>query len=96
MNGTKHDSGKPQFSLIPQRALLEVAKVVTFGAETYGVENWKDVPDLEQRFTDAALRHMNAYLRGELLDQQTKLYHLACAITSLMFVLETDIEKTDP
>jgi len=76
---------------VPQRALLEVGRVVTFGAETYGVENWKKVANLEQRFTDAPLRHINQFLIGERIDKETQCHHLACAITGLMFVLESQL-----
>lgn len=78
-------------SLVPQRALREVGRVVTFGAEAYGVENWKEVENLEQRFTDAPLRHINQFLTGDKIDKEMKCHHLACAITGLMFVLESQL-----
>jgi len=86
--GTKYDQDKPKFSLIPQRALEFVARVLTFGAKKYGTRNWVNTEDLSARYTDAALRHVNAYLRGEKLDPETNLPHLSHAVTSLMFVLE--------
>jgi hypothetical protein len=91
--GTKHDQGKPKFSLIPQAALLEVAKVATFGAQKYGPKNWQDTKNLRDRYTDAALRHINAFLQGESHDAETELHHLSHAICSLMFVLDDAITK---
>ena len=89
--GQKHDQGKPMMSLVPPAALLEVAKVMTFGANKYSLGNWQHVDDLHRRYTDAALRHINAYQRGEKLDDESKLHHLAHAVCCLMFMLETDL-----
>lgn len=91
--GTKHDQGKPKFSLIPQAALLEVAKVATFGASKYGPRNWQGTKNLQDRYTDAAQRHINAFLRGETHDAETDLHHLSHAVCSLMFVLDDAITK---
>lgn len=38
---SKFDSGKPCFSLIEPNFALELAKVLTMGAEKYGPEDWK-------------------------------------------------------
>lgn len=88
--GIKHDQNKPKFSLIPQRALEFVARVVTFGAKKYGPRNWVKTENLSERYTDAAMRHINAYLQGAPNDLETGLPHLAHAVTSLMFVIEHD------
>ena len=41
-------------------ALLEVAKVSTYGAHKYTPNGWKSVPDGVQRYSDAMLRHLLA------------------------------------
>lgn len=86
--GSKHDSGKPLMGTIPPNALLAVARVLTFGAEKYGRDNWRQVENAETRYLDAALRHINAYQRGELADPESGESHLAHAVCSLMFMLE--------
>ena len=86
--GSKHDSGKPLMGAVPPNALLAVAKVLTFGAEKYGRDNWRQVESAETRYLDAALRHINAYQRGELADPESGESHLAHAVCSLMFMLE--------
>lgn len=86
--GSKHDSGKPLMGAVPPNALLAVAKVLTFGAEKYGRDNWRQVENAETRYLDAALRHINAYQRGELADPESGESHLAHAVCSLMFMLE--------
>ena len=47
-DGTKHDAGKPRMDLIPPRAEMLLAEVLTFGANRYGDDNWRDVPNMEQ------------------------------------------------
>ena len=86
--GSKHDSGKPLMGAIPPNALSAVAKVLTFGAEKYGRDNWRQVENAETRYLDAALRHLNAYQRGEAVDPESGESHLAHAVCSLMFMLE--------
>lgn len=86
--GSKHDSGKPLMGAVPPNALLAVARVLTFGAEKYGRDNWRQVENAEVRYLDAALRHINAYQRGEAVDPESGESHLAHAVCSLMFMLE--------
>ena len=88
--GRKYDSGKPEFSLLPPWALESVAKVLTFGAEKYDVDNWKHVSNGEYRYRNAALRHINDYVKGEKIDPESGCNHLAHAICCLMFILDAD------
>lgn len=83
--GLKHDAGKPRWSLLPWVELEFVVKVLTFGAVKYQAGNWMHVQGGEERYKDAALRHMNAIQQGEWLDKETKLPHYAHAICSLLF-----------
>lgn len=85
----KHDYGKPDFTLIPQEALLETAKVFTLGAQKYGVYNYS-LGTNYRRYIAAAQRHMNKWLRGEDLDE-IGTNHLSNAIASLMMVLDNQI-----
>lgn len=91
MSAKKYDSGKPDFTLIPQEALLEVAKVFTYGANKYGVFNYSEGMEY-RRYIAAAQRHINQWLRGEDLDE-IGTNHLSNAIASLMMVL--DNQKTN-
>ena len=86
--GKKFDTGKPIMAAIPPNALLEVAEVLTFGAKKYGRDNWNQVDNAETRYLDAALRHINAYQRGEVSDPESTKHTLAHAICCLMFIIE--------
>lgn len=83
----KNDQDKPDFTLIPQEALLEVSKVFTFGAKKYGRFNYSNATT-RSRYIAAALRHINQYLRNEDLDDETSISHLAHATASLMMGLD--------
>ena len=91
--GLKYDSEKPKMNLLPPKALIEVGKVLTFGAEKYGPENWKELEDLQNRYTAGALRHIFAHMDGEELDPETNLSHLAHAMCCLLFKLEIELEN---
>ncbi len=56
----KYDQGKPFMGALPPHAELAIAEVLTFGAKKYSRDNWKKVDDLENRYMDALLRHLNA------------------------------------
>ena len=93
MTGIKYDSAKPKMNLLPPKAVMEVAKVLTFGAEKYDAENWRKLEDLQNRYTAGALRHIFAHMDGEKLDPETNLSHLAHALCCLLFKLEIELEE---
>lgn len=86
--GRKYDAEKPRFSLIPPAAIEEVVRVLTFGAAKYDDHNYLKVENLEDRYRSALLRHVFADMRGERLDSETGLSHLAHAACCLLFILE--------
>ena len=92
MTGIKYDSAKPKMNLLPPKAIVEVAKVLTFGAEQYDAENWRKLDDLQNRYTAGALRHIFAHMDGEKLDPETGLSHMAHALCCLLFKLEIELE----
>lgn len=85
--GRKDDTGKHRFSLIPLSALQEVIAVLEYGAQKYGADNWKKVPDFDDRYFNAAMRHLIEHRRGTLIDPETDRAHLAHAICCLLFLL---------
>ena len=91
--GRKYDGEKPRMYLLPPKATLEVAKVLTFGAEKYDPENWRKLEDLQNRYSSAALRHIFAHLDNSELDEDSGLSHLAHAICCLLFKLEIELEE---
>lgn len=89
--GRKYDGGKLRYDLVPALALEEVVKVITKGAEKYDPENWKRVPEGRRRYYAAAMRHMEAWRKGEEQDE-IGTHHIANAISNLMFILEKELQ----
>lgn len=78
--GAKLDAGKPKPALVLgefSRALWEVSKVGTYGAEKYSASGWVAVPNGEARYADAQMRHWLKHQMGLELDDETNLPHLA-------------------
>lgn len=84
--GTKHDQGKPRLSKIPLAGITEVVKVMEFGAQKYGWDNWKKGMDWS-RLIDASLRHIYKYANGKDKDEESGLSHLAHAACDILFLL---------
>ena len=89
--GRKYDGGKLEYGLLPPFALEETVKVLTFGAQKYERDNWQKVPDSKRRYFDALQRHVWAWKRGEQIDPESGIHHLAHAMCCLMFLYEHDI-----
>lgn len=91
--GVKDDTGKTRWDLVPVLAEEEIARVLTYGAGKYAADNWRNVPEPVRRYYSAMRRHVQAWRRGEMLDPETGLHHLAHAATCLVFLVEMDLEK---
>jgi Domain of unknown function (DUF5664) len=89
--GRKYDSGKPEYGLLPPYFLEEIVDVLTFGAKKYERENWRYVSDGQRRYFDAMMRHLWAWKRGEIIDPESGMSHLAHAGCCLMFLGELDL-----
>lgn len=85
--GRKDDLGKPRYSLLPWEAVEEVVKVLNHGAKKYADNNWIKVPNAQDRYFSAAMRHLVAWKTGEVLDGESGLSHLAHAACCILFLL---------
>lgn len=90
--GTKYDSGKPTTALLPSGPLLEVAKVLDYGAKKYESQNWRKGIKYS-RVLSAAQRHLLAWNEGENKDPETGITHLAHATCNLLFLLQYEIDN---
>lgn len=48
--GMKYDNGKLLMTLISPQLWMELAEVLTFGAEKYEPNSWQSVPDAKRRY----------------------------------------------
>lgn len=101
--GLKLDDDKPKvfqgvFRQFPN-ALRAVALLSEFGARKYSWSNWKDVPDLYNRYSDALGRHELSAASGETVDSETGMPHEVAvawnALARLEDMLNGKDEKSD-
>lgn len=95
--GRKDDKDKTRYDLLPPHALEYLAQVFTVGAEKYGERNWEKGITWGRIF-GAIMRHLWAFWRGENLDKETKIPHLAhaaCGCFMLLTYLSTRTEFDD-
>ena len=91
-SGKKNDQGKPDMSLLSSPALLEMAKVLSFGKIKYSAHNWRGGFEWS-RLYGAAQRHLNQWNDPyqASTDSETKLSHLAHAAVNIMMLIEHEI-----
>jgi hypothetical protein len=92
-SGARYNDGKADFSLIPLCTLEDEAKVWEYGKKKYAAWNWAKGMDWSIPFA-CAMRHMAAWQRGEELDPESGLPHLAHAMCNLRML--TLFSKTHP
>ena len=81
----KFDKGKPDLSLIDASLVEAAARALSFGAEKYGRDNYKEGLDLNRVFA-ALLRHTFARMNGEVLDPESGLDHLDHMAANIQFL----------
>lgn len=91
--GMKYDGGKPRMDLLLSgcpNALEQVSQILTFGAQKYAAHSWQTVPQGEDRYLAALLRHLTAHGKGEVNDPESGMSHLAHAACNALFILELE------
>lgn len=91
----KYDEEKPRWDLVPFLEMEEVVKVLAFGAEKYGDNNWTTISDAESRYFAAAMRHLVSWKTEDRTDSESGLPHLAHAICCLLFLMAFDRGNSD-
>lgn len=97
VGGAKMDGGKVKVNLMLtdfSLAIMEVAKVTTYGADKYCASGWIEVPDATKRYADAKARHM---LKGysETYDE-SGFRHAAMEAWNCLAVLELQLREKEP
>jgi hypothetical protein len=92
MSAIKFDADKPMMSLLPFHALREVAKILTYGAAKYGAHNWRKGMEWS-RLESAMLRHYDSYRRGDDIDAESGLPHLAHMVCNGLMLLTYQLDK---
>ena len=102
--GAKLDQGKNRLGLVLggfSRALQQVGKVGTQGANKYSDNGWMEVDDGISRYTDAMLRHYMKEAEGEKFDPELSdmagedIYHAACVAWNALARLDLMLCEDD-
>lgn len=83
--GLKYDKEKSRIDLIDPEFLEQVGNVLGFGAKKYAAHNWRGGIEFS-RLIGAAYRHLGAINRGEDLDPESGLPHVAHLGCCVMFL----------
>jgi len=91
MEGIKYDDGKPRWDLLPMEEVEEIVKVLTHGAKKYSDDNWMHVEPFRKRYFSAMMRHLiDRFYKGERMDKDSGLSHMAHAGCCLLFLMWHD------
>lgn len=85
--GAKFDNGKIGVWMLPVDPLLDIAKVLDFGASKYAAYNWTNGISYS-RIYGSLLRHLFAWWKGEDIDPESGLSHLSHAGCNILFLLQ--------
>lgn len=96
VTGLRYNKGKPRMELIEPGFMEEVAKILTFGAEKYDINNWKKF-DIVKRFQTygSLMRHLEAHRKGEKNDPESGCSHLCHIVANSMFLWWFDRNPLD-
>lgn len=88
--------GKVRMELVDTgfpNAMYAIAQVMTWAAENKGYKpnDWKNLPDSFMAFTGSTGRHRVKRLKGEELDDESGLLHLAHEAFNILALLETTL-----
>lgn len=72
----RYDADKPRYDLLPGDGLHELVRVYTAGAAKYAPRNWEKGMSWSRCF-GSLMRHAWAWWRGERLDPESGLPHMA-------------------
>ena len=85
---TKLGKLKVPMHLIPPVAKIHLALALENGAQKYGAYNWREEKISTTVYIAAMQRHIDAYLDGEDLAEDSHVHHLAHAMACCALILD--------
>ena len=89
----KNDEGKLRYDLLDPEFEEQVVKALTVGAKEYGDNSWQHLEDPVNRYYSALRRHLAAWRKGEKVDKDSGLNHLAHVAANVMFLLHFECPR---
>lgn len=83
----RFDNDKIRMDLLPPNAIIELAKVLNFGAKKYAANNWRKGMAWS-RMIGSLKRHLTAIEKGEDYDPETGILHSAHVMCNAAFLTE--------
>ena len=82
----RFNEGKPKLAYMLEfpSAIEAVSRIMEFGATKYEDGNWKIGGKPDREYLDSMMRHLRAWLEGEVYDQDSGCSHLGHAIWNLL------------
>lgn len=85
---------KLRWELLPLDLVEHLVAVYTFGAEKYSENSWQNLPDGYRRYKAALFRHIVAFEKGETIDPESGLPHLAHAAWNALALIYFSNQQT--
>lgn len=93
LGAKKFDQGKLPYDIVPWDAVEKIIEIMQYGAKKYGKNNWQNLPDFNDRYFAALERHIIAWRKGEKLDSESGLSHLAHAGCNALFLIWKSLQE---
>ena len=81
----RYNKGKAGVHQVPPDVIIDIAKVLDYGASKYSEFNWAKGNNLSVPYA-CAMRHLLAFWSGEDNDKESGLSHLAHVMTNIMMM----------
>lgn len=90
----KLEKGKVKVSYhnIPFHVLEILAEVMTTGLRKYGRMTWRREMDIPA-YRDSLMRHIVAYMEGDVIDKDSGFPHLAHAMANVLILMDMETIK---
>lgn len=93
IRGLKFDKDKLRWDLLPIDMIEKVVEVLTLGSVKYGDNNWQLVANGNERYYAAIMRHLVEWRKGNRLDNESGIDHMAHVICNAIFLMYFDDKK---
>lgn len=98
--GLKFSNNKPWAGTVLRvfpYSLLALGQQIKKGAEKYpDINNWKKVPDAQNQYLNALMRHLIKHCSGEDVDAENGQLHLIAVVWNAMALYELYISQEHP
>jgi hypothetical protein len=85
--GLKERSNKIMLELVLPETIEALGEVLTYGAQKYKPNSWQNVDSPIDTHYAALFRHLLAWRKGELDDDESGFSHMKHVLTNAMFLL---------